>query len=106
MAPIGTYTPDELIADYPLDFGNGVRGDYITVDGAPVGILMVHELVNGTVCGGSIYWSRPQEEVVVPLWALGSFDPLTLNNSVRCSCGLHGHIREGKYTDETDSVRA
>lgn len=106
MTLIGSYTDEEFKADYELEFADGIRGAFITSGDRKIGLLMAHVLngVNDDVCGGSVYWESPQKDVVVPLWAVKSMKPLTLGSSIRCSCGLHGHIVDGFWIPEDDST--
>lgn len=56
----------------------------------------------GYVCGSSVFWSAPEDrDTTRPLWALkegpAPAEVLTIEPSVKCSCGLHGYITNGVW---------
>lgn len=83
---------------------------YSNSSGERTGIIELHELDDGTVCGGSVLFSMPygaaavpHAEGVQPRWRVEQLDPLTISPSVLCSpelggCGHHGFIRDGRWT--------
>ena len=51
-------------------------------------------------CIGGIQFAGTQHQrdyPEQPYWNVESYDPLTINPSVRCSCGDHGLVRGGKW---------
>lgn len=73
------------------------------------GVLELHELGDGRICGGSVMFSLPvgspaipRSEGVQPKWLVEQLEPLTLSPSILCSpelggCGHHGYIRDGRW---------
>lgn len=82
---------------------------YYTSGEERTGIIELHELDDGTICGGSVRFAMPygapavpRAEGVQPEWHVDSLDPLTLSPSVLCApdrggCGHHGFIRGGRW---------
>ncbi len=71
-------------------------------DGLPdverIGVIVSHLRADGTVCEGSLLFDSDVARRVFPdqeRWTVVSFDPLTLDPSIKCSCGDRGHIRDG-----------
>lgn len=83
---------------------------YVDKDGAWCGVIEMHELADGRICGGSVMFAMPygapavpRSEGVQPRWKVEQSDPLTLTPSVLCSpdlggCGHHGYITQGRWT--------
>ncbi len=44
-------------------------------------------------CVGGFQWKGDSG----PVWTLESMEPLTLSPSIRCGCGHHGWIKNGKW---------
>ncbi len=94
MSDIGHRSEKEFVADFPLNFGNGIRGDFVRYRNKVAGIVLVHRKNDGLVCANAVYWVKVENR---PLWKLVKEEPLTLDPSIKCSCGLYGWIREGKW---------
>jgi hypothetical protein len=98
MSILGKYTDELYFEEFPLDFGNDVRGTYIINKAdEEIGIVEVHRLPNGNLCGGSVFWTDPQDGKEHPLWLVVQADPLTLKPSILCDCGHHGLIENGRW---------
>lgn len=102
MSDIGHRSEREFQQDFPINFGKGVRGDFIRYRNKVVGIMQAHLKKDGVVCAGAVYWSRVENR---PIWDLVTPEPLTLEPSIRCSCGLHGWIRNGQWEHAPDSIQ-
>jgi hypothetical protein len=93
-------TDEEFASDFPVDFGRGIRGYFINDKGKPAGVIVCHREDN-VGCAVSAFWTkigtRPQVGLI-------KSDPLTLEDHIRCDCGLHGWIREGRWEYAHDSV--
>ena len=51
-------------------------------------------------CEGAVHPDTPEVRRVLrpeQVWAVVSWEPLTLDPSIRCHCGDHGHVREGRW---------
>lgn len=51
-------------------------------------------------CEGAITFDGPMQRKLAPdtpRWTVVSWEPLTLSPSILCACGVHGHIREGRW---------
>lgn len=64
----------------------------VNLSGAHVGYLFMHETPEGLECSATIRIAGEG-----PNWAVLQQDPLTLNPSVVCQCGVHGFIENGKW---------
>lgn len=96
MTDIGVYSDKEFISGYPIDLGQGIRGHMLhNKHDEPVGILFGHK-VDDHICAGSVIW-KPGHAPNDRLWKLIELEPLHVEPSVLCSCGLHGYIRNGKW---------
>lgn len=52
----------------------------------------------GEPCSGGIHFDVPgAEHLSETRWRVISWDPLTLDPSIQCDCGDHGHIDHGKW---------
>lgn len=83
---------------------------YVDKDGQWCGIIELHELTDGRICGGSVMFAMPygapavpRAEGVRPQWLVEQLEPLTISPSVLCApelggCGHHGFIRQGAWT--------
>jgi hypothetical protein len=73
------------------------------------GAIIRHELlpsdqnttcVRDGKCQGYILFAgevQQESEPVTTAWRVLSWEPLTLDPSLQCHCGDHGHIREGRW---------
>lgn len=64
------------------------------------GAVVAHTRPGGEPCEGFVTFDGPVARQIRPahaLWAVESWEPLTLSPSIRCHCGLHGYIREGQW---------
>lgn len=56
---------------------------------------------NGQPCAGAVTFAGAVQREIEPdkvhVWAVESWDPLTIAPSVLCGCGDHGFIREGRW---------
>lgn len=93
-------TQEEFEADYPIDFGSGVRGNwYSQKEIQHAGLLIAHLHADGELCVGSVGVRVPKLREAEQ-WRLVSEDPLTLEPSISSStCELHGWIRRGKWVN-------
>lgn len=75
------------------------------------GASIVHLRPDGQPCAGGLTFDGPvQRELAsrstspkpVAMWRVESWDPLTISPSVRCSCGDHGFIRNGRWESCAD----
>lgn len=69
-------------------------------DVARFGVIVEHEIGDGTYCFGSILFDTPLAREVFPqhaVWQVESWEPLTLTPSLLCHCGDHGFIRNGQW---------
>lgn len=95
-----------------IDLGDGCSYEFTHHDrsyhpSAPdnSGIIFWHPVLPGKpgiggesdLCGGSVFWWRPIEDTG-PMWRVIMEAPmLTLEPSIRCHCGFHGWIRDGRW---------
>lgn len=101
MSNVGRRTQKEFEADFPLDFGSGVRGDFVRHRNKLAGVIVAHMHNDGNICAGSVFWVKIEDR---PVWKLESLEPLHLEPSIESDCGLHGHIRGGKWERAEDSI--
>jgi hypothetical protein len=98
-----------------LDLGSGHRLEYTTWDPdldlnpelreiadqlpARVCAIISHDLPGGGSCEGMITFdsSLARAHFSGPYWTVVSWDPLTLSPSLKCHCGDHGHIQNGRW---------
>jgi hypothetical protein len=69
-------------------------------DNDRIGGIITHELPNGKICEGSIWFDCDVTREVFAKhdrWTVSSWEPLTCSPSFLCHCGDHGYIREGKW---------
>lgn len=102
MTDIGVRSEQEFEADFPINFGKGVRGDFVRHRNKIAGIIHAHRKKDGEICAGTVYWVDIPNR---PKWKLINSEPLTLEQSIRCVCGLHGWIREGQWEHASDSIQ-
>ena len=51
-------------------------------------------------CEGKVTFAGPVQQRIQPAvatWTVVSWEPLTLSPSLRCGCGDHGFIRDGRW---------
>lgn len=80
-----------------MDFGSGFIGWWTQKDGEKNGLLIGHVHADGERCLGAIDW-------VEKGWRVEQWEPLTISGSIKRDCGVHGHIRNGKWEPCGDSV--
>jgi hypothetical protein len=102
MSRIGVRSERDFISDFPVDFGKGVRADFVYKGNKVAGILLAHHRPDGYVCGTSVFWKKVGDK---PLVRVKSLEPLTIVEALRCSCGLHGWIKEGQWEHAVDSIQ-
>jgi hypothetical protein len=102
LSDIKARTDKEFEQDFPINFGKGVRGDFIRHRNKVVGVTTAHMKKDGSVCAGAVFWGKVENR---PIWKLIQIEPLTLQESIRCSCGLHGWIRNGQWEHAPDSIQ-
>lgn len=61
--------------------------------------IVKHKTPSGEYCEGAITFDGPvlREVFNGPFWTVESWEPLTLTPSLRCHCGDHGFITNGKW---------
>lgn len=73
-----------------------------------VGLFLEHKMPHdgsrhdGSRHDGSITFDLPGVREVFgprPVWQVQAWEPLTLTPSVKCSCGWHGFITNGRWAD-------
>ena len=98
-------TKKEFAEEYPIDFGNGVRGSWYSYKGTEhAGLIVAHLHSGGKLCAGAV-GIKGRDFIGYdgnrPLWTLVSEDPLTLtpsiDNSQETGCNLHGFITNGVW---------
>lgn len=100
---IQAHTTDaDFAADFPIDFGKGVRGSVVRYRNKKAGIILAHRTSDGAVCVGSVFWIKVNNGYT---FTKSNDDPLTIEESIRCTCGLHGWIREGEWSHAHDSIQ-
>jgi hypothetical protein len=84
-----------------VDLGSDVRALLFTYppsqSGRPRGFVLDHPTPDGSRCGGTVVWDRDGMGDG-PTWRLVTLDPLEVEPSIRCHCGYHGHVREGRWS--------
>ena len=101
MTLVGLYTDEEFEADYPVDFGKGIRGEWLGHRKKTAGVVICHRHTGDIGCATSVFWMKVNSQ---KLYTLVKEEPLTIEEDIRCSCGLHGWIREGKWEHAHDSI--
>src|SRR3954468_6044804 len=101
MSEIGRRTDREFEQDFPINFGKEVRGDFVRSRNKVAGVMVAHKKKNGQICATSAFWTKVEKQAV---WTKIQDEPLTLEESIRCSCGLHGWIKEGQWVHAPDSI--
>lgn len=101
MTLIGYISEDDFVKDWPVDLSKGIRGSYVQHRNKTAGILICHRLENGSGCAASAFWRKIDDR---PVWKLVEEQPLTLEESIRCDCGLHGWIRKGVWEHAHNSI--
>jgi hypothetical protein len=84
-----TWTPDRQLNPQYADLPDNDR----------IGAFIRHTNPHGEPHGGSIMFDCPQARRVFPkhpLWTV-DWETLTINPSIQCSCGDHGHITNGRW---------
>jgi hypothetical protein len=101
LTVIGHIDDHDFIADFPLDFGKGIRGEYVTHRRKVAGMVLCHRISGDIGCACSVFWVKVNEQ---PIYGRLQENPLTIEEDIRCSCGLHGWIRDGKWEHASDSI--
>jgi hypothetical protein len=101
MTPIGIYSDQEFEADFSIDLGKTVRAEWLTHRKKAAGIVVCHRLAGDIACATSVFWVPVNHQKV---YTKINNDPLTIAEDIRCSCGLHGWIREGQWEHAYDSL--
>jgi hypothetical protein len=68
-------------------------------DDPKTGAIVGHVKPDGAYCEGFVWFDTPTNRALAhaPLWAVESWEPLTISPSLLCSCGDHGFIRAGRW---------
>lgn len=98
---IGHISDKDFAADFPLDFGKGIRGQVIEHRKKPAGIVVCHRSSGEVGCACSVFWVKVNKQKI---YTVIKKDPLTINEDIRCSCGLHGWIKDGQWQHASDSI--
>ena len=86
-----------------LDENHAVEFTTASGDTEPYGCILWHRVpvkeMSATPgwCAGGVNWKAIREWTPRTLWELVSLDPLHVEPSIRCGCGEHGWIRNGKW---------
>lgn len=102
MSDIGHRTDREFEQDFIINFGKGIRGSFIRYRNKISGVMLAHQKKDDEICAIAIFWTEVGDR---PIWTKTSDEPLTLEESIRCSCGLHGWIKEGQWEHAPDSIQ-
>lgn len=92
--------------DWPIDLGTSARGAvraFWATNGTSeekAVLVVAHRNNAGEVCAGSVF-IKPfvSGGVQRPVWDVVMMEPLTLSPSIKCDCGFHGFIENGKWRD-------
>jgi len=87
------------------DIGSDVRIMFtVHDDAAPAiggglrcGLIVSHRAPDGRECGGSVTFGNAPASLHGPRWQVEQWEPLTISPSIRCDCGWHGFIRDGRW---------
>lgn len=101
MTLIGIMSDEEFLTDWPIDFGKGVRGEIMGHRNKPAGVVICHRFTGDVACATSVFWVKVNSQKV---YTREEIDPLTIAEDIRCSCGLHGWIKDGKWEHAHDSL--
>jgi len=101
MTIIGYVSDKEFELDFPLDFGKGVRGEYVAYRKKYAGVVLCHRVRGDIGCAVSVFWVKVNSQKV---YTKTQDDPLTIEEDIRCDCGMHGWIREGLWEHAHDSL--
>lgn len=104
MTLIGFISDEDFEADFPIDFGKGVRGYIMEHRNKPAGVILCHRFAGDIGCAVSVYWTKVNEHQKLYTRTTPVSEPLTIEEDVRCSCSLHGWIREGRWEHAHDSL--
>lgn len=87
-----------------LDLGHDHRLRFSQYEGAIVGAIVEHLDPQGQPCSGAIMFDVPEAHTFIardnrsrPLWTVQAWQPLSLDPSVLCQCGDHGHIKDDRW---------
>ncbi len=90
-----------------LNLGSGVTARWLEYSPAgqpdaprPAGLMLEHPAATPSGrCHGAVFWWRPPQDLAAgrALWRIVQREPLTLEPSLRCQCGYHGWIRDGRW---------
>jgi hypothetical protein len=66
---------------------------------AKLSAIMKHKLPDGEWCEGVITFDLPLARTYFspPYWKVECWDPLTLSPSLKCACGDHGFVQQGRW---------
>lgn len=101
MTLIGEVSKEEFIANFPLDFGRGIRGEHVAHRRKIAGIVICHILPENLGCACSIFWVKIDGQKI---YTKATDDPLNIEEDIYCSCGMHGWIRNGRWEHAHDSL--
>ena len=87
-SPDRSCNPDTL--DLPDLWRAGITERHMRPDGVTPCLGVLHFRLEP-------HFSRLWPEV--PGWTVESFEPLTISPSVLCNCGVHGFIKNGRWSD-------
>lgn len=103
MSPVARFIPDAVGGPHGRwcdlakleEAGPGALAFGYVADGPSAGHAWEFHNCDGAVVGGLLALGR---------WTVTATDPLTVSPSIHCvaaqgGCGLHGWIREGRWTD-------
>lgn len=113
---------NEYMSSYDIDLGSNhyltyfswepdrdLNPQYDGIGDEPkAGATIYHKKPDGSDCAGAVNFDTPNMQKLSAvgvaaghparvMWKVLSWDPLTLDPSIACSCGDHGYIREGKW---------
>ncbi len=83
--------------EFNLDLGGGHALSHYERDGDKFGAIFRHPKPDGSGWCYCRLWFKDPGYVIQQVWTVQSWEPLTLDPSVQCHCGYHGHIRDGKW---------
>lgn len=97
--------PSYVHPDVWLDENHAVEFTTYAGETEPTGGILWHRVepkeTSATPgwCAGGFSWKQSPTYAPHAVWQLVRLNPLHIEPSIRCGCGMHGFIRDGKWVE-------